>query len=101
MQSGIYSPEHQSTALESNRLEIMAEMHPRRWWRTDITKRMIGGAHRGWAASRWDRLNPHVSGSSPASVKSLLELLGGFLIKSYWKHRFTKTCEICQFKPLS
>ena len=73
MQVGIYSIEHQSLALGSNRLEIMAEIHPRRRWRTDIIKRMIGGAHRGWAMSRWGRSAPHVSGLSPASVESLLE----------------------------
>ena len=43
VQADIYSLEHQFSALGSNQVEITAEMHPRRWWRTDITKRMTGG----------------------------------------------------------
>ena len=78
MQIGIYSLERHSSALGSNRLEIMAKMHPRRPWRTDMTKRMTGGAHRGQAASRWGWSAAHVSGSNPASVESLLESSGTF-----------------------
>ena len=73
MQAGIYSLEHQSSALGSNQLEITAEMHPRRHWTTDITKRMTGGAHRDRVTWQWVQAAPHVSGSSLALVESLLE----------------------------
>ena len=78
MQADIYRPERQSSTLGSNQLEITAEMHPRKRWRIDITKWMIGGAHRGRTASRWGQPTPHVRGSSPALVESLLESFGTF-----------------------
>jgi hypothetical protein len=52
VQAGIYSPEHQSSALGSNQLERTAEMHPKRRWRTDVAKSMTSGAHRGRVAYR-------------------------------------------------
>jgi hypothetical protein len=46
VQASIYSPEHQSSTLGSKQLERTAEMHPKRRWRTVVSKRLTVGPTR-------------------------------------------------------
>jgi hypothetical protein len=56
-------------------------MHPKRRWKTDIARRLIGGAPKGRSAYMWGQPAPHVRDMSFALVESLLESRVGYVMK--------------------